>query len=163
MEDLQSTLQSILSDPEQMARVASLAESLGLKPPEETPPSAAGQAGPEETPLRPGIQGRQGQGAPPLGRQAGQWEGAAPSSGQDQRQGATASPPLPGLNGLNGMDPGALMGRLAALNGAEDRILGALRPALSPAGQGKVDRALRAAKLSRLAGQFLAQGRSGHV
>ena len=33
MEDLQSTLQSILSDPEQMRRITAMAESLGLKPP----------------------------------------------------------------------------------------------------------------------------------
>ena len=34
MEDLQATLQSILSDPEQMARISAIADSLGLKPPE---------------------------------------------------------------------------------------------------------------------------------
>ena len=44
MEDLQSTFQSILSDPEQMARVASLAESLGLKPPD-VPPQTGGESG----------------------------------------------------------------------------------------------------------------------
>ena len=33
MEDLQSTLQSILSDPEQMRRITAMAESLGLGPP----------------------------------------------------------------------------------------------------------------------------------
>ena len=38
MEDLQGALQSILSDPEQMARVAALAESLGLKPPDSPAP-----------------------------------------------------------------------------------------------------------------------------
>ena len=121
MEDLQGALQSILSDPEQMARVASLAESLGLKPPE-----------PAGTPLD-------------------------AHSGQSEE---SVSPSFPGLDGL---DLGKLMGQLSALNGAEDRVLGALRPTLSQSGQGKVDRALRAAKLSRLAGQFLTQGRNGHV
>ena len=121
MEDLQETLQSILSDPEQMARVASLAESLGLKLPEPAPDSANMNAKQLEEPV---------------------------------------SPSFPGLDGV---DLGKLMGQLSALNGAEDRVLGALRPTLSQSGQGKVDRALRAAKLSRLAGQFLGRGRAGNV
>ena len=119
MEDLQAALQSILSSPEQMARVASLAESLGLKPPEE-----GGTAGPA-------------------------------GSGD-----ASVSPGLPELNGL---DLGGLMGKLSALSGAEDRVFAALGPALSPVGRGKADRALRAAKLSRLAVQLLARGRQGYV
>ena len=39
MEDLQSALQSILSDPEQMARIQEIAGSLGMNPPE--PPTSA--------------------------------------------------------------------------------------------------------------------------
>lgn len=121
MEDLQGTLQSILSDPEQMARVASLAESLGLKPPD--PASAS-------------MDDHSGQG------------------------GESAFPTSPGLDGV---DLGMLMGQLSALHGAEDRVLGALRPTLCLSGQGKVDRALRAAKLSRLAARFLRGREGGHV
>ena len=39
MDDLQNRLQSILSDPEQMRQIAAMAESLGLKPPEQNPPT----------------------------------------------------------------------------------------------------------------------------
>lgn len=52
-----------------------------------------------------------------------------------------------------GLDMDAL-GRLLPLltqSGKEAQILGALRPFLSEADQGRVDRAIRAAKLSRLA------------
>lgn len=115
MEDLQGTLQSILSDPEQMARVAALAESLGLKPPD----------GP----------------------------------GQSEESARSAAAPL----GTAGLDAAALMSRLSTFNGTEDRVLNALRPSLSPEGQGRVDRALRAAKLSRLAGEFLKSRGDGHV
>ena len=118
MEDLQSTLQSILSDPEQMARVSALAESLGLKPPETAPRSA----------------GDQPANAPP----------------DDAR--SDAAPDLT-----------RMMGLLAASGGgAEAQVLNALRPTLSGEGQHRVDRALRAAKLSRLAAQFLSKGRDGH-
>ena len=127
MEDLQSTLQSILSDPEQMARVASLAESLGLKPPDE--PSAGGN------------------------------QTVPPSNPETDSQAWKSQNDLGGM----GLDLGALMGQLAAINGSEDRVLNALRPTLSPDGQNRVDRALRAAKLSRLAGQFLRNRRNGHV
>lgn len=124
MEELQSALRSILSDPEQMARVAALAESLGLKqgPSEETPPDQP----------RP-----------------------APDSGQSERSEEAApagSPPL----GVNASDLAGLMSGLSSLNGSEDRLLNALRPGLSAEGQSRIDRALRAAKLSRLAGRLLA-------
>ena len=116
MEDLQEALQNILSDPEQMARMTALAESLGLKPPE----------GPSPQPS-------------PIGASEG-----------DQASGP-------------GPDLGRLMGMLAATGGGETRVLSALRPVLSAEGQGRVDRALRAAKLSRLAGSLLTQRGPEHV
>lgn len=134
MEDLQSALQSILSDPEQMNRVAALAESLGLKP---LP------AAPIADPSSPSFSGHSERGE----------ESVSPAP-----QSAGASPGL-----LNGLDLPRLMDQLSAMSGTEDRVMGALRPSLSPEGRKKVDRALRAAKLSRLAGQFLSRGREGHV
>ncbi len=123
MEDLQSTIQSILSDPEQMQRITAMAESLGLKPPEQNPPSGHSERSEESASPVPPV--------PPI------------------------PPGLPDLS--------ALMGSLSAMRGTEDRVFGALRPSLSPAGQRKADRASRAAKLSRLAAQFLTRQRNGHV
>ena len=117
MEDLQGALHSILSDPEQLARVAALAESLGLKPPEDSDVGAA------------------------IGR---------PHE-------AEAYEPRDDLNLEN------VMSLLSASSGGEERVLAALRPALAPAGQSRVDRALRAAKLSRLAGALLRRRGSEHV
>ena len=108
MEELQQVLQSVLSDPEQMAQIASLAQSLGLGP----PPQGAEAAGPAPSP------------APELG-------------------------PLT-----------QLAGSLGSIQGAEGPVFAALRPSLSPRGQAKLDRAARAAKLSRLLGRYL-RGKGG--
>lgn len=126
MEDLQSTLQSILSDPEQMGRIAAMAESLGLKPPD-------AEAG---------------------GRQSEQ-EGTAHTGAAGPRP--EAVPPEMGAELVQ------LLGQLGAMSGSEDRILAALRPSLSAEGQRNIDRALRAAKLSRLASRFLRRRGEGHV
>ena len=138
MEDLQSTLRSILSDPEQMARVAALAESLGLKPPE---PGAEQPAG------------------APAGRPP-----EADGDGVQNEERRNEESVLSSLQTMgNGIDLPSLMSRLSSLNGSEDRVLNALRPGLDAAGQGRVDRALRAAKLSRLASQLLRGREGGHV
>ena len=138
MEDLQSTLRSILSDPEQMARVAALAESLGLKPPE---PGAEQPAG------------------APAGRPP-----EADGDGVQNEERRNEESVLSSLQTMgNGIDLPSLMSRLSSLNGSEDRVLNALRPGLDAAGQGRVDRALRAAKLSRLAAQLLRGREGGHV
>ena len=120
MEDLQTALQGILSDPEQMQTIAAMAESLGLKPPEGLGASAH----------------------------------AAPSEAAGLPAGGHA---------LGSLDLSKLMGSLSAMQGTEDRVFAALRPSLSPTGQGKTDRALRAAKLARLASRFLIRQRDGHV
>lgn len=140
MEDLQSALQSILSDPAQMARVAALAESLGLKPPDADAEHSAGTA-PEGPPDAAGDAAR------------------TETSGPQAEAVRAAAPPF----GSAGSDFASLMSRLSAMNGTEDRVLNALRPSLSPEGQGRVDRALRAAKLSRLAGRFLIGGGARRV
>ncbi|MBO4419741.1 MAG: hypothetical protein J5789_07955 [Oscillospiraceae bacterium] len=125
MEDLQSTLQSILSDPEQMRRITAMAESLGLGPP-----------------------------------QGAESAGTAPDR-RAESQSARSDESVPFDGGRFNL--GEIMGSLSAINGTEDRVFSALRPSLSPAGQGKADRALRAAKLSRLAGRFLTRQRDSHV
>lgn len=139
MEDLQSTLQNILSDPAQMQRIAAMAESLGLKPPEGNPGPA--QAAQSEASVSPGS------GAP------------HPQPDASGPVGSEASAPF----ALGGMDLSALMGSLSAMQGTEDRVFSALRPSLSQAGQGKADRAVRAAKLAKLASRFLTRQRNGNV
>ena len=141
MEDLQSTLQSILSDPEQMRRITAMAESLGLKPPGDG--------------MRNAESGSKDQGAEAAG-------GGAPTPRRVPMREGTENGEQANFS-LENLDLSAILGSLSAMNGAEDRVFAALRPSLSPAGQGKADRALRAAKLSRLAGRFLTRQRDGHV
>lgn len=74
--------------------------------------------------------------------------------GQDA---ASAPPPEPPPEAPDGQVL-ALMGRLSQMHGSEERVFSALRPTLSEQGQRKVDRALRAARLSRLAGLLLNGG-----
>ena len=59
-----------------------------------------------------------------------------------------------------GPDPALLQlaSRLGSLQGPEEQVFQALRPIMSQQGQGKVDRAIRAARLSRVAGMLLKQG-----
>ena len=119
MEDLQQTLNRVLSDPEQMAQLRAMAESLGLTdaaPKEPAGPQAA--AGSDRTP----------------------GEGGSPGSGF----------PGPDAEMLR-----RLIGSVSSLSGSEEGVLRALRPTLGPDKQGKIDRALQAARISRLAGQFL--------
>ena len=136
MDDLQNRLQSILSDPEQMRQIAAMAESLGLKPPEQNPPSGHSERSEESASSVP----------------------AASPNRHSERSEESVPPIPPGLPDLS-----ALMGSLSAMQGTEDRVFASLRPSLSPTGQGKADRASRAAKLARLAGRFLTRQRDGHV
>lgn len=140
MEDLQSTLQSILSDPEQMRRIAAMAESLGLKPQDAVPPAGHSERS-EESASHPDPSVRS--------------EDSVPRSGHSERSEEAVPFAVPDLS--------ALMSSLSAMQGTEDRVFSALRPSLSPAGQGKADRAVRAAKLAKLASRFLMRQRGGHV
>lgn len=117
MEDLQNTIQAILSDPAQMAQLQQMAAALGLQPePETDPPQEAGAAQP------------------------------APN-GKTVADGRIA----------------AMMARLGTMTGSEERVFSALRSGLSEGGRRKADRALTAARLSRLAGMLLASGHGTHV
>ncbi len=102
MEDLQSAIQGVLSDPEQMAQLQAMAQALGLQQ-EPTAPQAPASDAPDGQVL-------------------------------------------------------ALMGQLSQMHGSEEAVFSALRPTLSAQGQKKADRALRAARLSRLAGLLLRGG-----
>ena len=160
MEDLQGALQSILSDPEQMARVAALAESLGLKPPDSPAPG--------EPPRRDAPDQRDASASPTSHPHThGDQTDAQDFSAQESRptdSAATADPvsSIPFLE-QNVPDLGRLVSLFSAAGGSETRVLSALRPTVSAAGQSCVDRALRAARLSRLAGALLTQRRTGNV
>lgn len=106
MDDLQSALQQLLADPQQLAELASMASALGLHPPEGGPP-------PQPPPK--------------------------PPEPEDQKRPEGPRPPMP---------PGD----------RREKLLMALRPFLKPERQEKLDRALRIAQLTQLAGSAF----SGH-
>ena len=112
MDDLQSALQQLLTDPQQLAELASMASALGLHPPEGGPP-------PQPPPKPPEPEDQKRPDAPP--RPEG------------------PRPPMP---------PGD----------RREKLLMALRPFLKPERQEKLDRALRIAQLTQLAGSAF----SGH-
>ncbi len=104
MDDFESTLSKVLSDPESMQKIFSIAQSLGLNA-----PTAEPEALPKEQSL----------------------------------------PELPDSGMLQMMQ--ALMQSSTHENTRQAELLGALRPFLRPERQQSLDRALRMAKLSRLA------------
>ena len=81
-------------------------------------------------------------------------EAAPEEAGSDE----PGSAPVPDAPQMPALDPALLriLGGLSNAQGPEDRVLNALRPVLRD--PTRIDRALRAAKLSRLAGQFLKGG-----
>ena len=86
-------------------------------------------------------------GLPPPGQGPGPNEGAsAPQEASPEQTGAMPGPPA-----------------LSGARGLEERVFLALRPGLSAAGQARVDRALRAARLSRMAGVILKQQGQANV
>lgn len=137
MADLQSTLQSILSDPAQMAQLQAMAGALGFGA-----QPGAGEAGPED-----GAKTEQNQPHDIEGQAAGQVEAENRSIPNPLADGQAA----------------ALLGALGKMQGREVRVLSALRPTLSEAGRRKADRALQAAKLSRLAGLLFSPEHGSHV
>ena len=140
MAEFDDKLNSILSDPEAMAKIAQLAQSL------------SGAAG--ETPGGTGVPSS----PPPAG-------GPPPGQGDDR-----SPPPGGGSSaGAGGLDPDLLfrfLPLLRELNSSQDsnarQLLYALRPYLKPERQVKVERALQLARLFRIGRRFLT-GREGHV
>ena len=142
MAEFDDKLNSILSDPEAMAKIAQLAQSLSGG-------SGDGAAG----------------GPPPPPPQSG----VGPQSGQERRPEAGPSPGgRDGLSGLlGGLDPQLLLRflpLLRELGSSQDsnarQLLYALRPYLKSERQAKVERALQLARLFHLGRRFLT-GREG--
>ena len=135
MAEFEEQLNSILSDPEAMAKIAQLAQSLS------SGTGGGAASGPAQPPRSEGF-------PPPQNQQA-----QAPPSG--------GSP----LSGLGGLDPDLLLRflpLLRELGGQQDsnarHLLYALRPYLKPERQAKVERALQLARLFHLGKKFLTRG-----
>lgn len=79
----------------------------------------------------------------------------APPQDRERTGTASAASPLP-----DPMAAAGLIGRLGELRGNEGQVFAALKGSVSPGGRGKLDRALRAAALSRLLGRYL-RGKDG--
>lgn len=142
MSDFEEKLNAILSDPDAMAQVMNLAQSLNLggsPQQEDRPPSPESQ-----------VSG--------TGQESPQPEGASPLSGLNDL--------------LGQIDPAMiqrLLPLISELRGGEEQdrrlqLLNALRPFLKPERQEKVERAVKAARLLHLGKKFLAaMGDSSHV
>lgn len=141
MSDLEEKLNAILSDPDAMAQVMNLAQSLNLggAPQEDRPPTAESQA--HDT-----------------GQESATTEGTSPFSGLNDLLGQIDPSMIQRLLPLIG-----------ELRGGEEQdrrlqLLNALRPFLKPERQEKVERAVKAARLLHLGKKFLAaMGDSSHV
>ena len=140
MSEFEEKLNAILSNPDAMAQVASLAQSLNLGG---NGQSAAGGEAPPAAPM----------GAPPAP--------PAPAAGGGPAGGLGA---LSGLGDLLGqIDPKMiqrllpLVSELAGDSAADERmqLLYALRPFLKPERRDKVERAVKAAKLLHVGKKFL--------
>ena len=140
MAEFDDKLNSILSNPEAMAQIAQLAQSL----------SGGAEGGAGGSPQPPPQQARPG-GFPP------------PQSQPTQPPPAGGNP----LSGLGGLDPELLtrfLPLIRELGGQQDsnarQLLYALRPYLKPERQEKVERALQLARLFHIGKKFLS-GREG--
>ena len=138
MADWQEQLNSILSDPDAMAQIASLAQSLSGEPDDAAPP-------PRDAP-------------PPPGGTAA--EASGPTGG-GPKGGAPFDPDAVGA-AIRGIDPELMrrvMPLLRQMNRPESSettaFLLALRPFLSEARRGKVERAAQLARLLHLGKTFL--------
>lgn len=173
MGELEEKLENILGNPQAMAQIMSLAQSLNLGGP--------GQAAQE--------QGQNPSQPPSQGAQSGQ-SGAAPVPSQDAQSGeseaASAPSSPPASPGGGGQGLGGLLGALGGLDsstlsaaagligqfadGGDDRrtaLLSALRPYVREERYAKLDKAIQIAKLSRLIRSalelFRARKEDGHV
>lgn len=139
MEDLNQQINQILSDPQSMQQLQSMAAALGL----------GGQSG--------AAQPARQQPTPPQAAQNSQPDLSGLLRSLSGPGGGNASPP-PASGGLSGLSPELLqtVGRLAPLlsqaNREDDstRLLRALRPLLSAARQQKLDEAIKILQMMRL-------------
>lgn len=128
MDDLQAALQQLLADPQQLSELAAMASALGLHPPE-------GGSVPPGPPTGPELQKR-----------------PETQAAEPERQAASVSPraaPIPQQPPDAKKPPGPPPGD------RREKLLLALRPFLKPERQQKLDRALRIARLTQLAGTAL--------
>lgn len=138
MADFDEKLNRILSNPEAMAQIARLAQSLDAPPSHSGPPPMTGNAGPPRNP--PPESGPPFADVPPSGN------GPPPDMG---------TPPPP----FNAETLEKFLPLLRDLDGDSDarRFLYALRPYLRPRRQENIERALRLARLIRVGKSFLSQ------
>ena len=141
MSELEEKLENILGNPQAMAQIMSLAQSLNL--------GGAAQAAPAEPPPQEQPRDR-----------------AAPQSGEPPQPPAPSLPAAPSPSGggpegllgaLGGLDPGALSAAAGLIGqftgGGDDKrtaLLTALRPFVREERYAKLDKAIQIAKLSRL-------------
>ncbi len=156
MGELEEKLENILGNPQAMAQIMSLAQSLNL--------GGGGQGGaPQDPPQAPPAPPEQGEAAPaqdgdgaPQAQTAPSPPPAAPSPPP-----AAPGPPGGGLEGMLGALGGLDMGTLSAAagligqftGGGDDKrtaLLEALRPFVREERYAKLDKAIQIAKLSRL-------------
>ena len=158
MAEFDEKLNSLLSNPDAMAQIMQLAQSLGGNSSQEAaqpPPPQASAPSPSHGTAPPA--------APPL------FGGQRPSQGQQPFSGQAVPPPAGGdlfssLSSLaGGLDPKFLMKLLPViqeLGSQQDsnarQLLYALRPYLNTERQEKVERALQLARLFHLGKKFLA-------
>lgn len=159
MSELEEKLENILGNPQAMAQIMSLAQSLNL--------GGSGQAAPAQAPSQ----------DPPQSNEAPLQNGDAPQTP------ASSPPPAPapasgGLEGmlgaLGGLDMNILSaaaGLIGQFTGGDDdkraALLTALRPFVREERYAKLDKAIQIAKLSRLIRSgldlFRARKEAGHV
>ena len=167
MGELEEKLESILGNPQAMAQIMSLAQSLNL--------GGGGQGGaPQDPPQAPPAPPEQGEAAPALGGDGAPQAQAAPAPPPP----AAPGPPGGGLEGmlgaLGGLDVGTLSAAAGLIGqftgGGDDKrtaLLEALRPFVREERYAKLDKAIQIAKLSRLIRSGLellrARKEDGHV
>ena len=170
MAEFDDKLNRILSNPDAMAQIARLAQSLNGPPPDSPPPMGnappsgnpppVGNAPPPDNPPPVGN-GPPSASPPPMGNAPPPGGpppmGNAPPSGNPPPVGNAPPPSAPGPP--DGDSIAHFLPLLQELGGDSDarRLLYALRPYLRPQKQDKVERALRLARLFRVGKKFLSQ------
>lgn len=141
MAEFDDKLNSLLSNPDAMAQIMQMAQSLSGGGQEQAPPSPPPQQPRTQQPAS-----------------AVSWSGQGQQAGPQPSQGGDLLSSLTG-----GMDPKLMMKLLPLiqeLGGQQDsnarQLLYALRPYLKPERQDKIERALQLARLFRLGKKFLA-------
>lgn len=179
MAEFEEKLNALLSDPNSMAQIMQLAQSLNggaSAPPPQPGPAQGGYQGPPpqgnyQAPPG-GYQGPPPQGnyqAPPGGYQGPPPQGnyQAPPGPPPQGSYQASQGPPPGDNPLasllGGIDPGTiarlmpLVQELSSPQNTNNRaLLYALRPYLKPERQGKIERALQLARIVHIGKKFIA-------